>query len=69
MHSSHLISSVLNGKWAIEPGFAFSQGPRIAGLLNQQISIEKQDPDKMTAYAISPDAAAKGAKYSYWDGF
>lgn len=69
MHSSHLISSILNGKWAIEPGFAFSQGPVIANMLNQYVAFEKQEPDKMTAFAVTPKSAARGTKYSYWDGF
>lgn len=69
MHSSRFISSVLNGKWAIEPGFALTQGPIIANMLNQYVTFEKQEPDKMTAFAVSPVAAARGVKYSYWDGF
>lgn len=69
MHSSHLIQSILQSKWAIDPGYAFTQGPVIANLLNHHIDFERQEPDKMTAFAVAPSAGVRTAKYSYWDGF
>ena len=69
MRSIHLISAILNGKWAIEPGYAFSQGPTIANLLNQYVDFERQEPDKMAAFAVYPTAGVKRARHSYWDGF
>ena len=69
MHASHLIASILHGKWAIEPLFALAQGPAVANFLNKYVEFERQEPDKNSAYAISPDASSKTEKYSYWDGF
>jgi signal peptide peptidase SppA len=69
MHSPHLISSILKGKWAIELGYGLAQGPVIANLLNQYVDFEKQEPDPMSAFAIAPAADIKRARYSYWDGF
>jgi signal peptide peptidase SppA len=69
MHSPHLISAILKGKWAIEPGYGLAQGPVIANLLNQYIDFEKQEPDPMSAFAIAPKAGVKRARYSYREGF
>lgn len=69
MRSKYLISSILQGKWLIDFGFAISMGPAVSNLLNQYVDFEKQEPDKLLAFAITPDAAVKTAKYSYWDGF
>ncbi len=69
MHSPHLISAILNGKWAIEIGFGLTQGPVIANLLNQYIDFEKQEPDPMSAFAIVPGAGTRQTRYSYWNGF
>lgn len=69
MHSRHLLSAILQGKWAIELGYAFAQGPVVANLLNQYVDFEKEEPDPLTGFAIQPGADAKRARYSYYDGF
>ncbi len=60
-----LLSQIFRGKWLIEPNFAFSQGPLLAGLINGQTAMEPysetlEDEAVQYAYAIKPGAANVG---------
>lgn len=70
MRNPYIISQLISGKWLIDPGFADTQAPVVANLLNNYVEIERQEPDKLTGFAVVPVAAGgKTAKYSYYDGF
>ena len=68
MQSIRLISSILRGKWLVEPNFALSQGSLIASILNNNIQTEQQDAGKLSAFAVSASDIS-GVKYSWIDGF
>lgn len=68
MQSIRLISSILRGKWLVEPNFALSQGSLIASILNNNMQVEQQEQDKLSAFAVSA-TSIRGVRYSWWDGF
>lgn len=68
MTSIQLISAILRGKWLVEPNFAITQGSIIASILNRQTEIEEQEPDELSAFAISAQDIT-GVKYSWYRGF
>lgn len=68
MQSFRLLSAILKGKWLLEPNFALTQGSLIAALVNKQTDIEKEDPDLLSAYAVSAEDPNR-ARYSWYHGF
>lgn len=68
MHSIRLISAILRGKWLVEPNFAISQGSLIASILNNNLQVEEQKPDPLSAFAVSARDVT-GVKYSWYSGF
>jgi signal peptide peptidase SppA len=67
MNSIYLISSILRGKWLIEPSFAESQGPILANFLNRYTEFQKQEVDPMSAFAVDSKDIT-GVRYSRWNG-
>jgi signal peptide peptidase SppA len=67
MNSIYLISSILRGRWLIEPSFAESQGPILANFLNRYTEFQKQDADPMSAFAVDSKNIT-GVRYSRWNG-
>jgi len=60
-----LLSQIFRGKWFIEPNFALSQGPILAGLINGQTAVEPYDESTEQkacnyAYSLKPGADAIG---------
>lgn len=75
MHPIRLISSILKGKWFIDPDFAFAQGPVIAGLLNNQTALYalNGETEDLFATGVSIVSAERGiiygVRHSYRNGF
>lgn len=70
MNSFYLLSSILRGKWLIDPLFAELQGPLVANLLNYKAEFEKREPDEMVAYAVAVTGESiSTARFSYYSGF
>src|SRR5660397_178983 len=68
MHSIQLLSAILKGKWLVEPNFAITQGSIIASIINRQSLMEEQEPDQLSAFAISAKNPT-GVKHSWYKGF
>jgi protease-4 len=68
MHAIHLLSTILKGKWLIDPNFAMTQGSVIAAVINKQTAFEEVQPNPLTAYAVAAKEV-NSAKYSWNRGF
>lgn len=70
MNSLYIASSILRGKWLLEPSFAESQGAIVANFINKYTEFEHNKPDELTAFAVGIEAKnIAAARHSWYSGF